>query len=186
MDLVDALSSNTSARSPVELSLHRFFRRDYTALYKAVAGCRLNDDQLARLAALTVARPKHRSFYLFGVDVTSQPRPYAVTLEDCSFVYQPMLIKGNKPVTIGHRYSLTALLPEKESGLTAPWVVPLAMQRVESHENKELAGAKQVNALLSDPKLPFHDAGCVCQHRNEMSANHRFEMSAFHRSKCPL
>jgi hypothetical protein len=58
----------------------------------------LNDDQLARLAALTVARPKHRSFYLFGVDVTSQPRPYAVTLEDRSFVYQPMLIKGNKPV----------------------------------------------------------------------------------------
>jgi hypothetical protein len=84
-----------------------------------------------------------------------------VTLEDRSFVYQPMLIKGNKPVTIGHRYSLTALLPEKESGQTAPWVVPLAMQRVESHENKELAGAKQVNALLSNPKLPFHDAGCV-------------------------
>jgi hypothetical protein len=36
MDLVDALSSNTTARSVVELSLNPHFRRHYTALNKAV------------------------------------------------------------------------------------------------------------------------------------------------------
>ena len=37
MDLLDALSSNQTARSPVELSLNPLFRRNYSALYKAVA-----------------------------------------------------------------------------------------------------------------------------------------------------
>ena len=37
MDLVDALSGNTQARSIVELSLSTSFRRDYTSLYKAIA-----------------------------------------------------------------------------------------------------------------------------------------------------
>ncbi len=37
MDLLDALASNTSARSTVELSLNPLFRRDYSALYKAIS-----------------------------------------------------------------------------------------------------------------------------------------------------
>ena len=36
MDLVDALSANTTARSPVELSLSTLFRREYSALYKGI------------------------------------------------------------------------------------------------------------------------------------------------------
>ncbi len=35
MDLLDALASNISARTTVELSLNPLFRRDYSALYKA-------------------------------------------------------------------------------------------------------------------------------------------------------
>jgi hypothetical protein len=36
VDLVDALSSNTTARTAVELALNPHFRRHYTALNKAV------------------------------------------------------------------------------------------------------------------------------------------------------
>ena len=36
MDLVDALAANTTARSPVELSLSPLFRREYSALYKGI------------------------------------------------------------------------------------------------------------------------------------------------------
>jgi hypothetical protein len=46
MDLVDALSSNTTARSVVELSLNPHFRRHYTALNKAVTVNALKDQQL--------------------------------------------------------------------------------------------------------------------------------------------
>jgi hypothetical protein len=134
MDLVDALSSNTAARTVVELSLHPLFHRGYTALYKAVAGCQLRDVHLAELAAPTLSRSQRRPFWLFGVDVTPQPRPHAYTLKDRSFVYRPSVIRGNKPVTVGHQYSFTALLPEKDVAQRAAWVVPLAMQRVQSRK----------------------------------------------------
>jgi hypothetical protein len=44
MDLLDALSSNQTARSPVELSLNPLSRRDYSALYKAIEQFNFNRD----------------------------------------------------------------------------------------------------------------------------------------------
>ena len=125
MDLVDTLSSNTSASSVVELSLNPAFRRSYTALYKGVAEVEPGEEDLAQLVAAHLPSPSHFPFWLFGVDVTSQPRPFNRTLSDRSLVYQPNPIKGNKPVTVGHQYSTVALLPEK-GATTVPWVVPLA------------------------------------------------------------
>ena len=94
MDLVDALSSNTAASSVVELSLNPHFRRHYTALNKAVTVNALTDQQLANLACLTIDGPVKRKFHLLGTDVTSNPRPYAETLPDRGFVYQPNTIIG--------------------------------------------------------------------------------------------
>ena len=75
MDGVDALSSNTTAKSVVELTLNPQFQRTYRALNKAIAVDRLSDKQLARLAAKTIAAPQERKFYLIGADGTSSPRP---------------------------------------------------------------------------------------------------------------
>jgi hypothetical protein len=161
MDLVDALSSNTTARSVVELTLNPQFQRTYSALNKALAVDSLSDKQLARLAAKTIAAPQERKFYLIGSDVTSNPRPYAETLRDRGFVYQPNTIKGNKPIAIGHQYSFVACLPERDKTKIGPWVIPLAMARVTSQENKELVGAKQVAAILKDEELPFGKTLCV-------------------------
>jgi len=161
MELVDALCSNPSARSVVELSLTPCFRYTYTALYKAVAECAWGTQQLARLLAPYLPRPAQRSFWLLGVDVTPQPRPYAHTLADRGMVYHPQPVRGNKPVTIGHQYSTVALLPEPEAGQSASWVVPLMTRRVRTDEDKELVGAEQVNELLQDPQLPFHQEFCV-------------------------
>jgi hypothetical protein len=161
MDLVDALSSNTTAKTVVELSLNPHFRRHYSALNKGVAVDSLSDLQLARLAVRTIDAPESRKFYLLGTDVTSSPRQYAETLEDRGFVYQPNSIKGNKPIAIGHQYSFVALLPERDKEKVGNWVVPLAMKRVGSQENKELVGAKQITALLKDENLPFGKALCV-------------------------
>ena len=161
MDLVDALSSNTSAKSVVELTLNPQFQRTYSALNKAIVVNSLSDKQLARLAAKTIATPQVRKFYLIGADVTSSPRPYAETLPDRGFVYQPNMIKGNKPIAIGLQYSFVAFLPERDKTKIGPWVVPLALARVTSQENKELEGAKQVGAILKDDQLPFGKALCV-------------------------
>lgn len=161
MDLVDALSSNTTAKTVVELSLSAHFRRHYSALNKAVAANFLTNKQLAQLASQGIEKPGKRKFHLLGTDVTSNPRPFAQTLPDRGFVYQPNTIKGNKPVVIGHQYSFWAWLPDTEQPKSGNWVVPLSMQRVSSQENKEMVGAKQLGELLADKGLPFGTDLCV-------------------------
>jgi len=161
MDLMDALSSNTSARTVVELTLNPHFRRHYTALNKAVRVNSISDEQLSHLTAKMMETPCERQFHLLGTDVTSRPRPYADTLKDRGFVYQPNTIRGNKPIAIGHQYSLVALLPECDKEKVGNWALPLAMQRVGSQENKEMVGAQQVAALLNDETLPFGKDLCV-------------------------
>ena len=161
MDLMDALSSNTTARTVVELTLNPHFRRHYTALNKAVRVNSISDKQLSHLTAKMMEAPRARQFHLLGTDVTSRPRPYADTLKDRGFVYQPNTIKGNKPIAIGHQYSFVALLPERDKEKVGNWVLPLAMKRVGSQENKEIVGAQQVATLLNDKTLPFGKDLCV-------------------------
>jgi hypothetical protein len=161
MELVDALCSNTSARSVVEYSLTPCFRRTYSTLYKALAEWTWDTSNLARLLAPSLPRPSERSFWLLGVDVTPQPRPFAQTLPDRSMVYYPNPVAGNTPVMIGHQYSTVALLPEPQAQHSPSWVVPLATARVASTDDKEQVGAAQIDALLHDPTLPFHDQLCV-------------------------
>jgi hypothetical protein len=157
MDLFDALCGQTQAQSVVELSLESSFRRSYSALFHALNEYHPAKHALAQLAEPYLPQPEQRPFWLVGVDVTSQPRPYARTLEAREFVYQPNVIWGNKPITIGHQYSTVALLPEKEAEQPVPWVVPLSCQRVKLEESKVQVGAEQIGALLEHEKLPFGD-----------------------------
>jgi hypothetical protein len=167
LDLLDALSSNTTARSVVELSLSPFFRREYSSITDGIDNFfqattpekkaeerREWEQKLVRVVAPYLAPPKERKFWLFGIDVTPQPRPFAKTLADRTYVYQPNTLKGNKPVNIGHQSSVLAYLPEKGEQ-AAPWIVPLNVRRVSSEEKKNEAGAEQVKELISDEKLPF-------------------------------
>lgn len=158
MELIDALCSSPAAQSLAELTLAPCFRRTYSTLYKGVDQFDWEDLALACLLAPYLPSPRERDFWLLGVDVTPQPRPFAATLTDRSMVYQPALIKGNKPVTVGHQYSTVALLPEREAHVSGSWIVPLMAQRVATSDDKELVGAGQISALLKEGKLPFGDA----------------------------
>ncbi len=173
MDLLDALSSNTTARSVVELSEHPLFRRQYHSVHDGVEHLFVpkSDDSLlqerqemeqalVRLLIPYLPRPQQR-FRLLGTDVTSAARPFARTLSDRTFVYQPNPVKGVKPITIGHQYSVVALLPEKDTLDAPPWVIPLLVNRVPSTETKREAGQKQLSRLLDDETLPFHEELCV-------------------------
>ena len=163
MDLLDALSSNPQARSVVELSLSTCFRRDYTSLFKGIAEYKPEEEKktLAQLAAPYLSPPANRPFWLFGVDVTPQSRPYASRLDDRGYVYQPNPIRSNKPITIGHQYSSVFALPERTSQQAKTWVEPLSTRRVKSTDDKELVGAEQIRILLEDEEMPFHDQLCA-------------------------
>ncbi len=168
MDLIDALSGNQSAASPVQLSLSSLFRRQYASLHDAVdnfyvsktAKCERTEQQLKimRVTSSLIPKPGTRNFYLFGADATSQPRQFAKTLSDRGFVYRPNPIKGNKPVTIGHSYSALVGMPEKEGEKDPPWVVPVSLLRIPTDVKATDIAASQIEALLNDSELPFSKA----------------------------
>lgn len=152
LDLLDALASNTTARSVVELSLSPFFRREYSSITDGMdnffqardqeqdgAKRREWEQKLVKVIGPYLIPPQKRKYWLFGVDVTSLPRPYAGKLADRTYVYQPNTLKGNKPVNIGHQSSVLAWLPEKDKGEPS-WVVPLIVRRVTSQEKKMKLG----------------------------------------------
>src|SRR5262245_16514669 len=161
LELLDALCSSPTANSVVELSQSASFRRSYSSLYKAIEEGELDKMLLPHLLRPYLPYPQQRPFWLLLVDVTAQPRPYGETVADRGLVYEPTVVKGNKPVTIGHQYSTVVLGLEPEEGVSPSWVLPLLTRRVATSENKEMVGASQVEALLEDPQLPFAQALCV-------------------------
>ena len=155
MDLIDALGSMPEANAVVEYSLSPLFRRSYSTIFKAIDESKLKEKLLAEQIMPYLPRPRQWPFWLLMVDVTPNSRPYANTLEDRGMVYQPEVVKGKLPVTIGHEYSTVAVGLEKEAGLTSSWLVPLLTQRVESRADKEMVGAEQIERLLQDNRFPF-------------------------------
>jgi len=174
LDLLDALASSPNARSVVELSLSSLFRREYSSVYDGIDACfqasgvetavadrRAWEQELSRLIGRYLPAPQQRSFWLLGTDTVPVPRPFARTLEDRSYVYHPNPVASQTPVTIGHPYSVVAVLPEKEQPDDPPWVVPLLVRRVASGETATGVGANQLLGLLEDEQQPFHDELCV-------------------------
>jgi hypothetical protein len=155
LELLDAISSNQTATSVVELSLAACFRRSYSNLFKALAEWQPPQMLLPQMLQPYLPAPRHWPFWLLLVDVTPQPRPYGQTVADRGMVYQPTVIKGNKPVTIGHQYSSVVLGLEPEAGVASGWVLPLLTERVSTSQHKEMVGGRQIDALLDEPQLPF-------------------------------
>lgn len=155
LELVDALCSKPEARSVAEYSLSPYFRRSYSMLYKAIDGMSLSAMWLAQQLTPYLPRPKARPFWLLMVDVTPNPRPYAHTLADRGMVYQPEVVRGKLPVTIGHQYATVALGLEAEAGVSPSWVLPLMTARVATDQDKEMVGMDQIGMLLDDEQLPF-------------------------------
>ncbi len=155
MDLLDAMCSVPNAGSVVEYCLAACYPRSYSTIFKAINEINLAPMWLPYQLGPYLPRPKKWPFWLLMVDVTPGPRPYAHTLEDRGMVYQPEVVKGKLPVTIGHQYSTVAAGLEPEAGISSSWVLPLLTERVASFEDKEMVGSRQIEMLLQDTKLPF-------------------------------
>ena len=144
-ELIDAVLTSPGLASFPELSCAPCFRRQWSSLYEALQDGQLNSADLLKLELKylpPVARP------LLVGDHTAWGRVQAQTLRDRSFVHQPTPIKGQKPITIGHRYSTLGLVPQAAGS----WFLPLLHERIESDTtpSAKLAGQlKQVCPLLA-------------------------------------
>jgi len=166
-ELLDALVSQTNARSVVELSLEPVFRREYSSVYSAIAAFfeakeadepaatrREQEVEQLQLLAPYVPKPEQRPYWLFATDATSNRRQFARTLPDRGYVYWPNGVAGNKPVTIGHSYSVLVALPEKAAG-DPPWVVPLLTRRITTAETETQVAAAHLSSVFDDKTLPW-------------------------------
>ena len=165
MELLDALCSNQSARSVVELSLNPLFRRGHDSLFKAIgeslAPLASPEDRVSsgrsiiELVSHTVPNPSEFPYRVFGVDCTSIGRVHARTLEDRSFEHHPTVVSSQKPITIGHSYSMIGALPHRNAD-DARWSIPLAITRVSSNSNALDVGVSQVSAIMSNEGVAWH------------------------------
>jgi hypothetical protein len=168
MELVDSLSSNTHANSVVELSLNPLHRRNYCSITRAIdeyyadataADKQQQNRRLTKILSECCPPLKNRNYHLFGLDCTSQPRVFSKTLADRGLVHAPNPIFGNKPITIGHQYSLVVYFPEKLQDNAPPWVIPVSSERVSTQQKGTLVGMKQIADCIAQPV--FQGTLCV-------------------------
>lgn len=175
MNLLDALSSNTSAKSAMDLSLNPLFQRNYCSLtrvvsefYSGLSSIQEKNNDFTRIISRYCPPLKTRQFHLFGADCTPNPRPFSPTQEDRGFIYVANRLRSNKPIDIGHKYSVTAYLPEKDKD-SPPWIIPLACARVSTSEKGTMVGLNQINYCLSQES--FKDQLCVSVLDSEYSSH---------------
>ena len=172
MDFIDALAS-FARESVVKISLSDLFRRTYCSITDVIDNMfrrkteqnpteqELREDQLkiTELLSEQCEISGNRGFVLLATDCTAKPRIYAKTVTDRSIVHAPNHVPGQKPITVGHEYSLVVFLPEDECDRRAHWTFPLSIKRVHSHEKGPQVAFEQIKAIVSQPV--FKDQLCV-------------------------
>ena len=154
IELMDALAGNLTARSVVQLSLNPAFRRQYGSIHDAISNFAVEPTQDADIEQCLIEQcsptTTTQPFHLIVLDCTAAPRKYANTLNDRGMVYAPTIIPGNKPVTVGHQYSIMGFLPEQApENENIPWMLPLSTRRVATQTNGIIVGARQLKAAMS-------------------------------------
>jgi hypothetical protein len=176
MDLLDSLSANTNADSIVKLSLNPLFRRCYSSIFDVIENFMVTESNdltgeskviaekerektqqaLMQLVGEQCPPPtSERPFRLLGLDCTSSARPYASKLEDRHVVYSPNPTPSNRPIVIGHQYSILACLPDRQLPHTPAWILPCSTERVPSKEKGNEWGMKQLDQWLNHPDLKW-------------------------------
>lgn len=161
VELIDSLSSNQHATSPVMLSLNPLFTRQFSSIARAIESFYKPRNKSAKEKAdelflvkqniqkhlCTSLQPEQKNIVL-GLDVTPNKRPYAKKLDDKSFVHSNEPISSKKPISIGHNYSYVNYIPKKSS-----WAVPLSVERVPTNEKATVVGIKQIISIIDNKAL---------------------------------
>ncbi len=103
------------------------YRQKWSSLHESLKDSRPNRGKLRRLCVEQI--PKDIRPLLAGAH-TGWGRHHTKTLKDRSFVHQPNLVEGNKPIVLGSDHSTLAWIPE----MTGSWAMPLCHERISSFE----------------------------------------------------
>jgi hypothetical protein len=147
-DLSDALLTEHTAHSFIELSQAARFQRRWPSLYAALTDGQIDRAALTRLFVAALPVPAAPQRLLLGLDTSPIRRPDASTSRDRTLVYWPNLPKDATPVVPGYAFSALVALPQPVSS----WTYVLEHQRIPSTESAVTVGRQQLQAVL--PLLP--------------------------------
>jgi len=144
-NLVDALSSEPTARSLPELSLSPLFQRKWASVYEACEDGRIDEDQLREIFVRYAPLPAPGRHVFLGVDTSNLFRPEAETTEDRLLLPVPNLPEAAHVVSPGWVISSVVLLPtQPEQGTFV-----LDPQRVRCSEVATEVAARQLKAVIA-------------------------------------
>jgi hypothetical protein len=147
MNLLDALTSHGhQCNSVVQLSKASCYDRKYSSITDAIADGLPSVDwqKIEFLVYRYLFEDQEKKLNRFLLDCTGNPRPYAQKLADRTITHSPNPVPGNKPICVGHQYSLLALLPNDIISEEKHWITPLSFKRVKSEEKGNEIGVQQV------------------------------------------
>ena len=148
MNLIDALATETSARSLAELSLSPFFTRQWPSIYEALQDAQIDRHALRKLFAQHAPLPPEGERFLLAGDASSILRPESRTARDRTYVHASNLPDGVAPVRPGWQFSTLSVVPPVASS----WTYVLANSRIPSADTQATVMARQLRQVL--PHLP--------------------------------
>lgn len=143
-DLADALLTDPTARSFVELSQASSFQRAWPSLYEALEDGRIDRTALIRLFVDLLPRRMLGTRLVLGLDTSTILRPQARTSPDRTLVYRSNLPADATPVGPGWQFSTLVVLPEPVSS----WTYVLDNRRVPSSATATIIGVEQLQQVL--------------------------------------
>lgn len=149
-DLMDAVLVSACILSFVSLSQSPVFRRQWPSTYAALQDGRVPQAPVFKLLVQEVSTVEQP---IFAGDLSDWNRPAAKHLKDRTFSGG-----SGKAVSVGHRYSTLAWIPEASGS----WALPLRHERLTSFETPASKAAfqlKQVVRHLDVRPLAVYDRG---------------------------
>ena len=153
-NLLDALcASGHQSRSVIELSESPAFSRKYSSITDGIADglSQVCFSDIEKLVFKTTAEPERAA--LFFVDATPNPRPFARKLTERSMVHSPNPAPGNKPICVGHQYSVLTMAPAHREHADRNWQLPLSVKRVHVEEKSNEVGMQQLVEAIEQHEL---------------------------------
>jgi len=147
MNLLDAISSyGHVSNSVVQLSKADSFERQYSSITDAIGDGLPHADfkEISRLVYNYTSSENETQAYRFITDCTPNPRPYAKRLKDRHITHCPNQAPGNKPICVGHQYSVLMMRPEIQAEQSKRWLIPVSAQRVNSDQKGNEVGMNQI------------------------------------------
>lgn len=153
VNTVMALSANTGAKSPVELSTLPVFHYQNSSVSKSIAGLAVSAESWAstelsiqHLVQLHISREMLVQPVLhLQTDTTPVRHPHSPTLEGKTYIYVPNnKVAGNKPLSVGYQVSAIHIGEARSH-----WSLPLSMRRVGKGQSAIECAVGQIGRLFA-------------------------------------